>query len=706
MTHTGDEAATRKVTRTWVGRFCVVDGRVHEEGPWLGSLIRQRPDEDPDELYVLVEPASETSAEYSRQLVDVIAQLYSRDPLSLTGALVRSLRAAHEHLRDWNRKSLKEHRVGAGASCLALRGTEAYLAQVGPSVAYHLRADGGFDRWHAEAEDFESALGIAEQFEPKLRRITLAPGDLVVIASSRLERTVPAEQLRRILERGADDALPELYLLCRDEPDMALVLLSCFEEEVALPPDFLTRAGEPLSPPDDDRGPAAADMADTVGAGVSRGPTPATASLAMGGMAVPPPMQGHAEAVREIAAATPPPVSPGVRIRGDGTPRFRRTTGSAPIPQLRFPRLGVLAVLAVVALVALVVWQLPRSVEENREERFTQLLAAAREANARAQATSDPGLRRQLLGQAQADLDDAANIHDDNGELVSLQADVDAGLGVLDAIFEVRELTPIADLAQMVTGSLSVSRTVIGGGNAYFLDAKGRRVLRFPLDGGTAPETVLEDGGLAGAIVAARPVQIAWSEQTQALVILDEQRQAFAYFAERGTLPLTVRGSDGWGSLDAIASTGGNLYLLDVEGDQVWRYLPGQGGFDSERTGLLEGASLDAATEIAVGQDLYVLDSNAGIRRFAGKAETPFPLAGIDRPLMSAASLSVLPGSNRIVVADRGNKRIVVASAEGAFLRQIVSPNFTDLRAAAVDEGTNALYVLNGDTLMRAVFPP
>ncbi len=139
----------------------------------------------------------------------------------------------------------------------------------------------------------------------------------------------------------------------------------------------------------------------------------------------------------------------------------------------------------------------------------------------------------------------------------------------------------------------------------------------------------------------------------------------------------------------------------------MWRYLPGQGGFDSERTALLDaGVTLENATELAVGQDVYVLDTVAGIRRFTGKTETPYPLAGIDKPLMSPASLSVLPGSNRIVVADRANKRIVIASAEGVFLRQIVSSQFTDLRAAYVDEGTNTIYVLNGDTLMRASAPP
>jgi hypothetical protein len=190
------------------------------------------------------------------------------------------------------------------------------------------------------------------------------------------------------------------------------------------------------------------------------------------------------------------------------------------------------------------------------------------------------------------------------------------------------------------------------------------------------------------------------------LLILDDRRQAFAYFPDRGALPLVVRGADGLGSLDAIAASGGNLYLLDVKSNQVWRYLPGQGGFDSERTGLLDAVSLKDATELAVGQDIYVLDSRLGVRRFVGKTETAFPLAGIDTPLVSPASLAVLPGSNRIVLADRGNKRIIVASPEGAFLRQIVSPAFTDLRAVQVDEGQGVLYVLNGDSLLRAPFPP
>lgn len=698
--------------RTWVGRFCVVDGQVAEEGPWLRSLIRQRPDEEADELYVLVEPASAGSAEYATQLVDVIAQLYAKDPLSLTGALSRSLRAAHEHLREWNRTSLREHRVGAGASCLALRHTDAYLAQVGPSVAYVLTADGEFRRHTPEDASFGASLGITERFEPGLRRIPLAPGDLALLATSKIDEVAPEEHVRRILQKGADDALPELYLLCRDVPDMALIMLSCFEEaEADTPPDYLRRDPTPLddaaaaggeAQAESDAAPAAVALA---APGVDA-PIATSASLgaaASGGL----PPHVLNQHVREITASAAPSPPAGVRIRGDSAaPRYRRSTGALPIPQLRIPKLAVFAVLAV-ALVGLVAYcQLPGSVQESRQQKFDTLIAGARDANARAQATGDAGLKRQLLGEAQSKLDDAAKIHKDDGSLLALRSDVTAALGVLDQVVEVRNFAPVVDLAQQVAGPLTVTHTVTGGGAAYFIDAKGKRILRMPLAGNAAPETILQEGEPAGFVTAARPAQIAWSDQTQSLLILDEQRQAFVYFPDRGALPMSVRGTDGWGSLDGIAASSGNLYVLDVKGNQVWRYLPGQGGFDSERTALLDGADLSGATEVAVGQDVYVLDSDAGIRRFDGDTERPFPLAGIDRPLAQPASLSVLPGSNRLLVADRGNKRIVLASADGEFLKQIVSPSFTDLRAVAVDEGTNTLYVLNGDALLKAPFPP
>jgi hypothetical protein len=58
------------------------------------------------------------------------------------------------------------------------------------------------------------------------------------------------------------------------------------------------------------------------------------------------------------------------------------------------------------------------------------------------------------------------------------------------------------------------------------------------------------------------------------------------------------------------------------------------------------------------------------------------------------------------MIADRGNKRIVVAGADGAFLQQLVSADIPDVRAVAVDEINQLLYVLSGTSLLQTTLPP
>src|SRR5206468_6702843 len=206
---------------------------------------------------------------------------------------------------------------------------------------------------------------------------------------------------------------------------------------------------------------------------------------------------------------------------------YKRTPSGAIGPQFRVPKLAVFGVVGVMLVGLLVWWQLPGSVQQNREERFSALVAEAHQANAQAQASSDPGQRRDLLNTAQTKLAAAAKIHSDNPDVAGLKNDVSDALRSLSNVYEIKEWTPVADLSQQVTGSLSVTRAVVGGDAAYFLDAKGRRVLRLAGDGRGAPDTIFEDGAIDGVVTAARPDQIAWLDQTESLFIIDEKRQAF-----------------------------------------------------------------------------------------------------------------------------------------------------------------------------------
>ncbi|MEX1253775.1 MAG: hypothetical protein WEE64_05480 [Dehalococcoidia bacterium] len=668
---------------TRVGRFAIVQGQPQEEGPRLRSFPRQRPDEDEDELYVLVEPTTAPGEDYCGQLVDAIGRIYRQEGLSLTGAVLRSLRAAHQQLRDWNQRTLREQQVTAGVACLAVRGRTAYLAQVGPGVAYHV-GDGHVESV-AASNGAVAPLGEPDHVEPTFSRYQLSPGDILLLASPRLLELIDEGALRSILLRGPDEALVELFRLTRDQQEFALVLLSCVvePEEAAAPPpppaEALSETALEPGPPDLDFGVAG-------GAQAAFGATPGAAAEAA------------------LAGALDP--QPRVRLKGsDADIRYPSSTGlRANMP--RVPPLAVLALLGL-AVVGLLGWcALPEALQRSREERYETLVADARSNLTNAQQVEDASQRRDLLNEADEKLTEAERREPGDAELVSLRNEVDSALAELNAELVLPDPDLVVDLSASVTGPVSVESLALGGGGAYLLDREQQRVVAISLLAPSPdPFDLFSSGALVGTDVVGAPQQAVWAEELGALLILDDARRLIAVTPGQAPRLLPARDSQSWGSADAIAHAGGALYVLDREGDQVWRYLPGGSGFDSERERLLTSVDLDKETALTIGDALYLLTSDGQIRRVRGGEELPFLQAGIDRPLASPASPVYLPQSRRLFVADTGNERIVVFSPEGTFLQQLSSPAFTDLRAIAVDEANGLLYVLSGTTVFRATLP-
>jgi hypothetical protein len=423
---------------------------------------------------------------------------------------------------------------------------------------------------------------------------------------------------------------------------------------------------------------------------------------------------------------SPPPgmERPVVRLRAPtATPRYRYTRTTSTLPRIfPVPRLAVLAAL-VVLVVGLVAWfAVPRSVEENQEQRFTSLLADARADLHAAPGVADAAQRRALLSGVLARLDDAAAIHPDDGQVQALRIQTQTALADLDAIVDLGEMRLVADLDLQVAGDLSLQQVVVGGGSAFLLDEAGGRVVELPLspeaksppaqEEGGAPtpagaRVVFQKGELAGVVTASRPLYILWWQadgEHGRLLVLDDQRHLFSLTPGGDAAPMVLRGAQEWGSLDGAATFGGNLYILDLASNQVWRYPPTDSGFDSERSGLLGEADLSGTAALAVEGDLYLLTGKGGIRRFAHGVEEPFALAGIDRSLLAPTSLTA-DGRGGLLVVDRGNKRLVSLSAGGDFQAQFVSRTLTDPRSATVDAGSGLLYVLAGDSLYATEMP-
>ena len=214
----------------WAGQFGIAGGEALEETPWVGAFPDPRPSsEEPSDLYLIVEPALPGSAEFCGELKEAVGRVFHREKVSLTGGLLKALRAAHEHLRDWNERSLKEHRVAAGLSCLAVQDSRGYLAQVGPARAAVYRR-GSLTTFRPELPDALEPLGLQAEFWPDFQRVELDAGARLLLLSPALFDAVSAQELAADLALPEEDVLPALYRRARDLPDCGALLLAAIED--------------------------------------------------------------------------------------------------------------------------------------------------------------------------------------------------------------------------------------------------------------------------------------------------------------------------------------------------------------------------------------------------------------------------------------------------------------------------------------------
>jgi hypothetical protein len=209
----------------WAAQFGIVNGEAREDTPWVGAYRDPGRSEEPSDLYVLVHPALPGSEEFCQELRDAIGEAFHKEKVSLTGGLLRALRSAHENLRDWNRRSLKEHRVAAGVTCLAADGGRAYLAQVSPASAAVYR-DGEIAFISPEIPDADEPLGLMDEFLPQFTGVELEEGARLLLLSPHLAAALPAADLAAVLALPDEDALPDLYRKAQGQTDCAALLLS------------------------------------------------------------------------------------------------------------------------------------------------------------------------------------------------------------------------------------------------------------------------------------------------------------------------------------------------------------------------------------------------------------------------------------------------------------------------------------------------
>jgi hypothetical protein len=213
----------------WVGQFGMEGGEAREESSWVGAYPDRGHTDEPADLYVLVTPALPGSEEFCGEMKDVIGEAFHRHKLSLTGGMLHALRGAHQNLRDWNKRSLPDHQVAAGVSCLALQDGRAYTAQVAPARAVFFR-HGELMTIEPDLPEARAPLGLEDDFRPDFRRFDLEAGDRILMLTPALADGLSDGDLADALARTGEEALPQLYRRAQGAGDCGALLVIVTED--------------------------------------------------------------------------------------------------------------------------------------------------------------------------------------------------------------------------------------------------------------------------------------------------------------------------------------------------------------------------------------------------------------------------------------------------------------------------------------------
>lgn len=171
--------------------------------------------------------------------------------------------------------------------------------------------------------------------------------------------------------------------------------------------------------------------------------------------------------------------------------------------------------------------------------------------------------------------------------------------------------------------------------------------------------------------------------------------------SDKKTTPQVVGKTDEWVIISAIASYGGNLYLLDTGASRIWKYVATDSGFSKLSEYLNPDTFVDFSqgTSMAIDGTIWVGTSDGKILRFVGGKQETFAPQGVEPALGSSLVLFTSDEVKNLYVLDALNKRVVVLDKDGIYLGQYVWQEDLAPTQLVVSETNKKILLLAGGKL-------
>ena len=703
--------------RTTTGQFSSSSGRMQLRAANARAVepAPNLPGAERGNLYMLVEVSGSGGghAALYRQILNAAQTAFYEASGNQSAALIRAVRSAHFVLVRAN-EGLPEAAWRAGVNFAVLQGQELTIAQAGPAVAMvsHPKT---VDQFPDQLGETGAPLGGAERPEVKLFHTLVEPGDVLLLAESGWLGHVTPDALAVVATASSVSVAQDYLGQLAGDSDLSAIVVGFglasepTVDEVAAGAAAATGKGA-ATPPGD---PVEKAVVATGVAGWFRRrqrspgpPVPQELQPVPVVEAVPP----EPGPEKEPVVATPPKVAPSEELEDE--------TADVEEPARRslWPLLVALVIIPVlIGAVVFAMWWLrsPRA-----EAQFRQTLDGATAILDEIDSMPDPNAAVQRLPAAQEFLDKARAMRPDDPRLDAVESRYQQ---LSDRVEHVEPLYGVVPMWDFNQEGQSLARVVIGGDSLYVLD-KGKnevyRLIMSSLGDSAKPAeepTVVKKGQQVGDHVVSDLLDMAWVEgagnQRSKLVVLDTAGGLFGYDSTYGVSNLPLGGQDKWQQPQLVMGYGGNLYIVDSKGNQIWRYRPGVKGYEGAPEPYFAAGSptdLTGVQAIAIDGSVWLLFPDGRLLKFlVGEAQSFIPKGPPGTPKSPVDVAAPLEG-DRLYVADAGTGRILEYSKEGTLNRQLrprEGDMLKDVRSIYLDEAAGALYLLTGNRLYKANLP-
>ncbi|MCH2657879.1 MAG: hypothetical protein MKZ81_02600 [Dehalococcoidia bacterium] len=631
----------------WINHYSVVDSQAVENGPWIIDQKNQRNGIE-ERLLILVEPVSDDSTSVCNEIAQAVATLFFREKLSVTGALLRSLRQADHNLKEWNKRSLREHHVSVGLTCIVITDQEVVIAQVGPSLGYII-SDEQANPLRTKNYPAVIPLGGEGIIQPLFSKLSLDE-EYILFFSSFLENELSEEELAFCLNSSPSQCLGELYSRTRDVKDMAAIVLAMALEENRV--QSLIHDNIPL-----DSG-----------------------------------------SEKIVAIGTEQKNNSLISRNPKDYLKTHQPRSFRGIFSLRRILMAIAVTFSLI-LVSIGWTFFSGLLEEDIAAKFNESISSARENVEVFNDSNSIEIRRSALNNALTELEHARALSPENDAAKLLQGQILDLLRTLDAVIEIKDFDATIRLMGLITTPFQPVDIIAGKSSLWLHDSAQGRI--FVISQDLVPEfiEVYRAGEIYDSVSAGYPLVLTFDSTNERFLLIDQYRQLWSINSNGIVSSLTLRGINEIQDITSIDTFQGNLYLLDAFSNEVWRYVPVGKNFDSERSSVLGSVRLRDPLELFVdSSSVYVLD-DVTVRRFAQGVETNNLFEGIDNIPSAVDAMVGASNQELIFLIDRGNGRIIVSEQDGAFVKQYRNPNFSDLRSIAISDDEGILFVLTGTEL-------